>query len=171
MGALIACPNCGHSISDNAYTCPKCNNNVVRCRICDGLVAQQDLIYKSYAREYHRKCMHVVECFDLHYKCPICGFDLGSSSSQEVSSPHYHCPNCGDGRVISVKCCGKCDLPIFCDMQRHRERHYKEDGLKKVAYFHELCYARLNLPTGGGYLNILLVGMAVLVVILLLYFC
>ncbi|MBT6049077.1 MAG: hypothetical protein HOG49_19945 [Candidatus Scalindua sp.] len=146
------CINCGHNISRNAQSCPKCKNACFDCLLCKRPIKNQDLYRYTMFRgkSYHKDCIRKYFQIPQSIRCPDCNIVLAETNLQtqlfdfSVHSPSSTCPNCGcpDPLKKVNHDCPVCGLIICSSFQKvgHHRSHFWDGATTiKPMDLHEFC--------------------------------
>ena len=118
------CPNCSHSVPENAAVCPYCGYSFTGT---------------TYARYYCPSCMSEVSAnADI---CPYCGyiFNTGLYYYEE----HYYCPSCANEISADADLCPYCGYIFATGL-------YNQDGTAFHTYGTEITDGSEEYESNGG---------------------
>jgi hypothetical protein len=150
---FIPCLKCEHRLSEQAKKCPKCDTDVLICRICGWRMMRSTAIF-MHGYSYHRKCIDEMFAMAKGVACPACKTvfslrDLTLTPHQVASHERLHqfpCPSCGHPSLFGY--CGSCDvcsLPVY-----EASNGWRAGSWSDVTYRHHACATRLNTMTSTG---------------------
>lgn len=151
MAELKPCIDCGHQVSANAQTCPKCGSFYflgVDCFVCSRDGGPRVSIKKAHRHPhhfrqghdnpqyYHIECVQRIVTIPDGTLCPECRTSLSQSLNwEDLCGDRISCKNCGAPVLTSPKVgsCKRCNLPIL-------DFHKWEVFDRLDHFYHDSCF-------------------------------